>query len=247
MKRFFSAIVILILVFGVTACSVSTDVDDRETELTNTGRIDETFESESSEENFTEEDFSEKSTEEKKTKGKAENKETTTREHSVTSAETTTEKIVTTTKKPVTTTKKAQTTATPSKNLPAYSPETEMVYLFNKINNYRAENGLNKLALDTDLCKLAYLRALEQRTLKGHTRPDNTAYYTILEEFNYDYYGCGENIAFYRNVSSDEIFEKWKNSSAHNQNMMEKRWTKSGIAMCKNPDGTYTIVHLFAC
>lgn len=153
----------------------------------------------------------------------------------------------TTTKKKVVTTKKPETTTANSKKLPQYSPEAEIVALFNKVNNYRVQNGLSKIAMDPDICKMAYIRAQEQKSLKGHDRPDGSKYYTILDEYNYKYSGCGKNIAFIWNVSADEAFNKWKDSPSHNQNMLDSHWTKAGIAMCRNADDSYSIVNIFAC
>lgn len=94
---------------------------------------------------------------------------------------------------------------------------------------------------------MAYLRAKEQNTLKGHDRPDGSKYYTILDEYGYDYFGCGENISFEKNVTVSSTFERWENSTAHNENMLESRWTKAGIGMYRNVDGSYNIVILFVC
>ncbi len=239
MKKIFALISALVLVLSITACSNSSQVDNQEKEETTTHiettEAEETVESTTL--NTSEETSSdaEKDTAEIKTTEKSDNKPSDKTDNS------------TTAKNPVTTTQRPQATAPSPKQLPKYSPEAEIITLFNKINNYRVQNGLGKLTLDTNLCKMAYIRAQEQIGLKGHTRPDNTKYYSILDEYNYSYMGCGENIAFFPDLSPDDIFNKWKGSSEHDANMVESRWTKSGIALYKNADGHYTIVHLFAC
>ncbi len=241
MKRF-TAIVALLLAFSFTACSNSTKNNNQEqsnTTKTNSVISDTEEVSETNRENFYE----------KTTIEEVSNQDIVTNETSETTknpdkkpSDTTTQKTTNADK-----TTKPQTTPAPSKKLPNYTPESEIVTLFNKINKYREEKGLNKLVLDPALCKMAYIRAEEQKVLKGHTRPDNSKYYSILDEYNYSYMGCGENIAFFPDLSPDDIFNKWKGSAEHDANMTESRWTKSGIALYKNADGRYTIVHLFAC
>lgn len=243
MKKIFFATAILILTLTVTACShaVPDNKPEKETTSVQTTTTAET------------------TTKTQATESKIESEHT---EDSLTSTENitkinsndkpctdglTTIKAETTTKEKVVTTKKPETTSSGSQKLPSYYPESEIIALFNKVNNHRTQNGLPKLTLDHDICKMAYIRAQEQETLKGHDRPDGSKYYSILDEYNYSYSGCGENIAFIWNVSANEAFNKWKDSPTHNQNMLESRFTKAGIAMYRNVDGSYSIVNLFAC
>lgn len=228
----------LLLVLSITACS-NTVNDTPEQNITTESIItttkpeqkSETIQANHSEHN-TEENVI---TEEDKTTEKSDNKPSDKPGNSTTS------------RNPVTTTQKPQTTASSSKQLPNYAPEAEIKDVFNKVNKFRGQKGLGEMTLDPKLCKIAYIRAQEQKLLKGHTRPDNTKYYSALDEYNYSYMGCGENIEFISKLSPDEIFENWKDSSAHKGNILESRWTKSGIAMCRNVDGSYIIVQLFAC
>lgn len=244
--KWFSAIVALLLVFSITACSDSTKNNNEtqnNTTKTNSVILENEKVSETNRENFYEK-TTEKETGNQDIATTGINE--TTKKPDKNPSETTTQKTADA-DKPRPTTTKPQTTPTPSKKLPNYTPEAEIVTLFNKINKYREEKGLSKLALDPELCKMAYIRAEEQKVLKGHTRPDNSKYYSILDEYNYSYMGCGENIAFFPDLAPDDIFNKWKGSAEHDANMTESRWTKSGIALYKNADGRYTIVLLFAC
>ena len=247
MKKFLSVILTLVIMLSVAACS------DSKTEIKVATTL--STAAQSSPESIPEENTTELSadattngpqtghcTEESAASGSTDNRTSTTK-----NSFSTTKNQVTTTNKPVTTTQKVTTTSPSSPKLPSYSPETEIVTLFNKINDYRVQNGLNKLVLDPELCKMAYVRAQEQDSVQGHTRPDGTSYYSILDEYNYNYMGCGENISFFWNVSASESFDNWKNSPTHNDNMLNSKWTKSGIAMRRNSDGTYSIVHLFVC
>lgn len=248
MKKLFPAIVILILSLIVTACSHAVPASKPETETTSAQTEPVA--------NTTADASTDVQSSETETNSEKDEDISDTTSHSTTKADSadktqtkpsTTVKKETTTKKKVVTTKKPETTTANSKKSPQYSPEAEIVALFNKVNNYRVQNGLSKIAMDPDICKMAYIRAQEQKSLKGHDRPDGSKYYTILDEYDYKYSGCGENIAFIWNVSADEAFNKWKDSPSHNQNMLDPHWTKAGIAMCRNADGSYSIVNIFAC
>ncbi len=248
MKKLFPAIAILILALTVTACTPAVQNEAPETETTTVQTNDATdaATNATTDSQASSIETSEEETESVTFTTSHSMAETTHTEKTHTKSPTTVKKE-TTTKKKVVTTKKPETTSSDSKKLPSYNPESEIVALFNKVNNYRTQNGLSKLTLDPDICKMAYIRAKEQGTVKGHERPDGSKYYSVLDEYNYNYSGCGENIAFVWNVSVDEAFNKWKDSPTHNQNMLESRFTKAGIAMYRNIDGSYSIVNLFAC
>ena len=243
MKKIFFAAAILILALTVTACSHAVPDNKPEKEVTSVQTTTTT-------ETTTKPQPTESKIESEHT-GDAPSRTESTTKINITDkpqpGSPTTVKAETTTKKTVVTTKKAETTAAHSIKLPEYSPQPAAVGLFAEINKYREKNSLNKLTLDSELCKIAYVRAMEQSTLKGHDRPDGSKYYTILDEYNYNYSGCGENISFGKNVTVESTFDRWANSDAHNQNMLESRWTKAGIAMYRNVDSSYNIVILFAC
>ena len=129
---------------------------------------------------------------------------------------------------------------------PDYIPEQEVIDIYNAINDYREENGLERLVLDPELCKLAYVRAQEQGQSKGHTRPDGGGFHTVAKDYGYSYQGLGENIAIGPDADCYEVTNGWKNSPGHNENMLKSKWIKTGIALCILDNGRYAIVHLFA-
>ncbi len=246
MKKCFASMVALLLVFGITACSDPVNGNNPETESVITTHNSTSTEAPKNHETVLSDNTTEKSSDKVPVEISTENSKTTDK----------TEIKIPATKEPVSTktpvstketTTKVQTPSAPIIKLPLYAPQPEIIALFNKINNYRTQNNLNELTFDSSLCKMAYIRATEQNNLKGHTRPDDSEYYSILDEYNYEYSGCGENIAFGENVSVDSTFDRWENSEAHNRNMLEPRWTKAGMAMHLNLDGSYNIVILFAC
>lgn len=143
------------------------------------------------------------------------------------------------------TTTKVTTTSPGSKIQVTYHPEKEIKDLHNTINKYRQENGLSPMTLDPELCQLAYQRACEQVILSGHTRPDGSKAYTILDENGYPYSATGENLCYLHNYPVETAFGQWKKSTTHNENMLYPEWTKSGLALYEKSPGEYEIAHIF--
>ena len=114
-------------------------------------------------------------------------------------------------------------------------------------NQNRSANGVSQmLSLDPTLCKAAQKRAEEIVTSFSHTRPNGESCFSILDEYGYDYWTAGENIAAgYGNASS--VMNGWMNSSGHRANILNGSYTKLGVG-CVRGKGTYGIywVQLFA-
>ena len=122
--------------------------------------------------------------------------------------------------------------------------QTEVLTLSNQ---NRSANGVSQmLSLDPTLCKAAQKRAEEIVTSFSHTRPNGESCFSILDEYGYDYWTAGENIAAgYGNASS--VMNGWMNSSGHRANILNGSYTKLGVG-CVRGKGTYGIywVQLFA-
>ena len=134
---------------------------------------------------------------------------------------------------------------------PDYTPEQEVIDIYNAINNYREENGLDRLVLDKELCGLAYVRTQEQEQIEGHTRPNGKPSYNVADEYGYERRGLGENIAIIPSTidpgeNCEKIINAWKDSPSHNRNILKNKWIKTGIALYTFDDGRYAIVQLFA-
>ena len=131
-----------------------------------------------------------------------------------------------------------------------------------KTNEIREAAGESKLVLDDKLCIAATMRAIEMnkaRTL-SHTRPDGSAWPTVLVEMAYlpDNYmdndaewlstyafKWGENIAMGQ-TSVTEVVEAWKTSEkGHYKNMVDPDFNKIGVGFCKT-GGVYFWVQEFA-
>lgn len=104
------------------------------------------------------------------------------------------------------------------------------------VNEARAENGLGKLTTDEKLTKAAQERADELVTLFGHTRPDGSKCFTILDEYGLSYRSAGENVASgYR--TPEEVVEGWLNSPGHRKNILNSSFTKLGVGITPTSGG----------
>jgi uncharacterized protein YkwD len=107
-----------------------------------------------------------------------------------------------------------------------YADDVRMEF-YRLLNAYRAENGLRELEVNLELQGYADLRAGEQRTRFGHTRPGGTTagsgWHNSRNNLNSRY---AENALKTGAISPDPadtalgIFSIWKNSDGHNRHML---------------------------
>jgi len=100
------------------------------------------------------------------------------------------------------------------------------------VNEQRAAYGLSALTYDTGLNALAMTRATEQNSLFGHTRPDGSSWYTVLEDYPGAYRRSGENVAMGQRTP-EEVVEAWMNSEGHRANILNSGYTAIGIGCVK--------------
>lgn len=116
--------------------------------------------------------------------------------------------------------------------------EDELIRL---INDYRAENGLQRLNKNEKLMKAADIRASEAMRTFSHTRPDGTFAATVLEEVGYSDGGSFlENL--YSSTGALATFNAWKESPGHNGSMLAKDMKNIGVGYDFCPDGAATVL-----
>lgn len=110
-------------------------------------------------------------------------------------------------------------------------------------NTERAKNGVAPVTLDEGLTAAAMVRARESASSFSHTRPNNTSFYTILDDFNLTWMSTAENIAAGNAAaggSSPEMaMDLWINSSGHYKNMINDEYSKIGVGCIYIPNSTY--------
>lgn len=126
-----------------------------------------------------------------------------------------------------------------------YSPsgyaeiENEILRL---VNELRTSVGVGTLEKSKLLSDSAYIRSKEMLDTDyfEHTRPDGSSYTTAIDAAGYQWSSVGENIGYCSGYSMEQvanaIFEGWKNSPGHYQNMISEKYTQIGISICA--DGT---------
>ncbi len=121
--------------------------------------------------------------------------------------------------------------------------------VFHHINQYRVENSKHALTWNDQLNKAARLHNIEMKKhhFFAHKNPKNKALKGVrnrLEKVSADYTTFGENIAFFDEpITYDEklnaeqvqtwaidIFNQWKNSKGHRENMLRDAFLQSGIS-----------------
>jgi len=113
------------------------------------------------------------------------------------------------------------------------------------VNQQRTKAGLKALTVDKNMTAAAQLRATEIEKKFSHTRPNGSGFSTALRDKGVSYRGAGENIAWGQKTPAD-VMNGWMNSSGHKANILNKSFTKIGVANYKNAAGKNYWVQLFA-
>lgn len=106
------------------------------------------------------------------------------------------------------------------------------------LNRYRASLNLQPLTIDVYLFDAAQVRSYDLHRFFEHVRPDGTQFWTALGDDRIHFNVVGENIEYawgsYYNRSiqqtAQDMFEGWKNSPSHHQNMIND-WHYFGIGL----------------
>ncbi len=103
------------------------------------------------------------------------------------------------------------------------------------VNQERAKAGLPALKADTELTENAMMRATECTVVFGHTRPDQSQWWTINEA------RCnGENIAKGQ-LSPAQVVSSWMNSQTHRDNILNKDFKYIGVGCFTKGNTTYWV------
>lgn len=114
------------------------------------------------------------------------------------------------------------------------------------VNEYRQQNGLNPVELDSRLVTAAQIKAQDMATRNyfAHTNPDGQKVYKLIGENCYYYLTAGENLAV-DFEKSENIVKAWIKSPSHNSVMLDPKFEDTGIGIAE-VDGHIYVVQLFA-
>lgn len=109
------------------------------------------------------------------------------------------------------------------------------------INNERVSLGKQPLSLQTQLTNAATLHSQDMidKDYFSHTSQDGRTYIQRLVNAGYvSYTAAGENIGYHSgSPNASAVFEMWKNSSGHYNNMISDSFTEMGLGVAT---GDYT-------
>ena len=103
--------------------------------------------------------------------------------------------------------------------------------VFNLINQQRTNNGLSALKVDSEVQRVARIKAEDMVTNNyfSHTSPTYGLPFDMLKSFKISYKTAGENIA--ANSSNSGAVNAWMNSSGHKANILNSSFNYTGIGV----------------
>jgi len=121
---------------------------------------------------------------------------------------------------------------------------------FDLINKKRSEIGLALLTWNDELAEVARVHSQDMAEQKffSHKGSDGTMVDDRADKFGIkNWSAIGENIAFERGFENAAEFavERWMESPAHKQNLLDQRWKETGMGVAILPDGTYYFTQVF--
>lgn len=122
-----------------------------------------------------------------------------------------------------------------------YSLDAEEQAFLTLINTYRAQNGLAALTVSTNLNRAAAWLAIDMGTYRYFSHTDRLGRDPSTRAADCGYpYGAGENIAAGTVWdTAQEAFDAWRNSTGHNQNMLNASYRVIGIARAQVSGSPY--------
>lgn len=109
------------------------------------------------------------------------------------------------------------------------------------LNAYRAEYGLGPVRLNQrlNLASEVHARDLAQAGIISHSGTDGSSHGERAQRQGYYFSIAGENVATGQK-SWDKVFQAWKDSPGHNENLLRDDVVDFGIALVYEPKTTYS-------
>lgn len=108
------------------------------------------------------------------------------------------------------------------------------------VNKERKAAGLKTVKMNDDLNRVAQLRAAEIAEKWSHTRPNGEEWKTAFADAGVTASYRGENLAKGQ-YSADKAVEDWMESEGHKANILNKKFTKMGVASVEIDGVTYWV------
>ena len=113
-------------------------------------------------------------------------------------------------------------------------------------NSERKAAGLGSLTLDSQLSKLARMKAedMAKNGYFSHTSPTYGSAFDMMKKYGVSYRTAGENIAKGQKTP-EAVMNGWMNSSGHRANILSSAYTHIGVGYAKDSKGNTYWVQVF--
>ena len=117
--------------------------------------------------------------------------------------------------------------------------------VFDLINKQRTNNGLTALKLDSEVQRVARIKAQDMvnNNYFSHNSPTYGTPFEMLNSFKVSYKSAGENIA--GNSSNSGAVNAWMNSSGHKANILSTNFNYTGIGVVSSSKYGKIYVQMF--
>ena len=117
--------------------------------------------------------------------------------------------------------------------------------VFDLINKQRTNNGLPALRNDSEVQRIARIKAQDMvdNNYFSHNSPTYGSPFDMLKSFKVSYKTAGENIA--ANSSNSSAVTAWMNSSGHKANILNSSFNYTGIGVVSSPRYGKMYVQMF--
>ena len=125
---------------------------------------------------------------------------------------------------------------------PQVAPEPlDLQVAVSDLNAYRATHGLQPVTLVDKLNMASEIHAadLAQAGIISHEGTDGSTHGERVMRVGYNFTIAGENVATGQR-SWDDVFQAWKDSPGHNENLLRPDVSEFGIALVYEPATTYS-------
>ncbi len=106
--------------------------------------------------------------------------------------------------------------------------------LLDLVNKARSDAGVGPLKFDSELMKIARLKAKEmvEKNYFSHESPTYGSPFDMMKQFGISFRTAGENIAGNRTVEG--AFKAWMNSEGHRKNILNGNFNYTGIGIVES-------------
>lgn len=117
--------------------------------------------------------------------------------------------------------------------------------VFELINKQRIQNGLSPLKENSELQRVARIKAQDMvnNNYFSHTSPTYGSPFDMMKSFKISYNTAGENIA--GNSSNSDAVIAWMNSPGHRANILNSSFNQTGIGVVKGSKYGEIYVQMF--